>query len=201
MKVFLILFFIIQIALACPEKLDSEKTISCNSNYSYDILKDQLDELLAMEYFKILENINISLKEMDSNSYYLATGILDKLNPPKERRYIIKINNKLFDCAPTERAMKAILAHELVHILDYIEGSRFNLLSFGARYVISGAKIERATDYRVFQLGLAVGIKEYRQWVYQLLSPKDLKVKRKRYYTPEEIDKLIILNPDFAKPI
>ena len=42
-------------------------------------------------------------------------------------------------------------------------------------------------DLRVLKMGLSNGIREYREWIYQLLSPKELIKKKKRYYTPLEI--------------
>jgi hypothetical protein len=161
-------------------------------------LKQQYDELLNEEMFDSLRGINISLVSFKSDAYYLATGIKKILRKKRKRLYTIRINENLFECAPSDRAMKAILAHELVHIKDYVSRGVLGMLSFGLGYVVNPARIERKTDYETLEEGYVNGISEYREWIYPKLSSRDLKKKQKRYYTPSEIDDLVesgTLNP------
>lgn len=190
----LILLLILCISLtsfACREKIGKSEPLKCNNNYSMDVLNTQLAELLATNPFKSLNDIDLRIKSLKSNAYFLATGVKGYLRRIPFRTYILKVNEDLFKCAPTEKAMKAILAHELTHILDYTTGNRFNMLSFGLKYITNGPKVEKGTDLRVLRLGYTNGIKEYRNWVYSKLTPRQLKIKRKRYITPEEVDGLV----------
>jgi hypothetical protein len=178
------------VAFSCPEKIHFEKE-TCNTEYSMDLLLDQYQDLLDEEFFSSLRGTNISIVSFKSDAYYLATGIKKIFKNKRNREYTIRINEALFDCAPTDRAMKAILAHELVHIKDYVRKGTLGMLGFGVGYLIAPAKKERSTDYRVLKEGYVNGISEYREWIYPKLSVRDLKRKKKRYYTPEEIDVLV----------
>ena len=186
----LLLLTFTSLSFACMENITKEK-VTCNTNYSMEKLQTQFDELLNTEYFDELRDINIKLTSFKSDAYYLATGIKKLLRNKKKRHYNVRINEALFDCAPPERAMKAILAHELVHIKDYVNKNALKMIGFGVGYLVAPAKIERGTDYRVLKLGLVHGISDYRKWIYPKLSASDLKRKKKRYYTPTEIDRLI----------
>lgn len=142
----------------------------------------------------------IEFRDFKSSSYFLKTSFFKgKLSSDSSnRRYSIDVNPAIYDLGqlpsgpPSVSAIEGILAHELVHLVDYECLSTAGIIQLGAEIVAFPSKIERQTDVRAFERGFALGIKAYRVWIYGKLNPKALRVKRKRYYTPEEIDQWII---------
>lgn len=87
-------------------------------------------------------------------------------------------------------ALEAIMVHELEHVVDYTGWSSARLIKHGAKYSLSMKQkinYERATDNKVLAKGLHEGLAQYREWIYQWLTPKELLSKRRIYLTPEEI--------------
>ena len=115
----------------------------------------------------------------------------------KHRTYSVDINPKIFEenafpnARPNVRAIQGILAHELFHLVDFETGNAGDLLTFGFRELVLPAGYERETDRRAFERGFALGIKAYREWLYPNLSKRALRLKKRRYYTPSEIDEWI----------
>ncbi len=164
---------------------------TCRS-VSMDELTANIEQLKEL-YYPSLKHINLQVRNFKSKNYYLKTNINvgTLLNKPAKRLYYIEINPKMLECAPTEKAMDAILVHELKHIEDMVQMKTGALLGFLFNYGTNKKFIvdyERATDEKPLELGLAEGLKEYRNWIYSLLNEKGLAEKRKIYYTPEEID-------------
>jgi hypothetical protein len=81
--------------------------------------------------------------------------------------------------------------HELEHIRDYTGWSSIRIAKHGLRYSFNcdmRIGYECATDLRVLEFGLHQGLIDYRHWVYEKLTPKELKKKEKIYLTPREIE-------------
>ena len=163
------------------------KEITCLVN---ELVRNSFPELA-----KALASGRIRFREFESDAYFLQASFLKgQFSSSKNREYSIDINPKIFDPQlipngpPSLEAIQGILAHELVHVLDYETESFSNLTEIGLELILSPSHYERYTDLRAFELGYAYGIKSYRNWIYGQLSPTDLAQKRKRYYTPEEID-------------
>lgn len=153
---------------------------------------EKLVQVVKEDYFPKLENIPISVATFSSNAYFLqAQPVIKTLVKKRQsRQYKVQLNTKLLDCPPSQKALEAILVHELEHILDYTNWSSKRIAAHGVRYTLSSemrASYERATDQKVLFKGLHQGLIEYREWVYQWLTPKELSAKKRIYLTPEEI--------------
>lgn len=144
------------------------------------------------QFFPELANESIGVSTFRSDAYFLQAQPVVKTLVGKrgKRRYNVQLNLKLLDCPPSEESLQAILVHELEHVKDYTGWSSAKIAKHGIHYSTSlkfRAKYERATDEKVLEKGLNIGLAGYRVWVYQWLSPKDLVRKRYIYLTPEEI--------------
>lgn len=74
--------------------------------------------------------------------------------------------------------LTAILVHKIQHVSDYLKMSSVEMVAFGARYASDKkfhTKYERETDTKTLIKGFGPGLIEFRLWVYQWLSPKELK--------------------------
>lgn len=179
MKYLVILTFLI---------ITTGRTRACNHSYTINKLRNQIGELKELPEYEALIDKNINIIEFTAKDYFLKAYPKKILNKNK-RTYNIGINPALFKCPPSDRAMKAILAHELMHLKDYAE---IPLAKFGWRYLFYTSQVERETDYRVLKMGYVNGLKEYREWIYPKLDGKKLKKKLKMYYRPDEIELMVL---------
>ena len=186
-------------------------TISANADSICfpKINQQQFEEVVTFvkeEYFPELKKISIGVSTFTSDAYFLQAQpeirtIIKKRN---KRHYNVQLNTKLLECPPSPAALEAIIVHEFEHIVDYTKWSFLRIFSHGTQYVTScgtKARYERATDAKVLSKGLFDGLIEYRNWVYQWLTPEELKTKRKIYLTPEEIREIQIKKSDQIKSL
>lgn len=163
----------------------------CSPKIDLNQFTDLLEKTIE-EYFPELPSHSISVTTFKSNSYFLQTQPVAKtlfLNK-KKRKYNVQLNLKLLDCPPSEESLQAILVHELEHIKDYAGWSSAKIIAHGIHYSTSlrfRTEYERSTDNKVLEKGLMMGLAGYRNWIYQWLTPKELRAKRYIYLTPEEI--------------
>jgi hypothetical protein len=157
--------------------------------------KSELAQIVAQvqhTYYPELSHTKIDLREFTSDAYFLQAkpDILSLLKKKRNRQYFVEVNTKLYDCAPSPLALEAIIAHELEHIVDYENKHSLQIAGLGISYASKKhrARYERQTDIKVLYKGLGRGLIEYRQWIYQQLTPKQLATKKKFYLTPEEIE-------------
>jgi Zn-dependent protease with chaperone function len=171
----------------------------CSVQISRAELRDAISQI-KHNYFPDLKDIDLKMEVLRSDSYFFQTCIKTTtvFRSPLKRTYGVQVNEKVFECSPTKKAIEAILIHEISHIRDYIQMNLLALERFAVRYAIDSkfhARYERQTDEAALKLGHAEGLKEYRFWVYQWLNKKQLKAKRRIYFTPEEIDYWVKNNP------
>jgi len=111
----------------------------------------------------------------------------------KNLRYIIQFNPRVYELQAPENGMEAIIAHELGHVA-YLN-KRNRLKHLGLLRLLSGSFVsnfERRTDLEAISRGYGEGLKTYRQWLYQHVPQKDLAEKRRDYFSPEEIDSILL---------
>ena len=146
-------------------------------------------------HFPELNEVIINIREFKSDAYFLQAkpNIKSLFGKRSDRRYFVEINTNLYKCSPSNLALEAIIAHELQHIADYEKMTSAQIINLAASYASNKlrAKYERSTDLKVIKKGLTEGLIQYREWVYQKLNAKQLKTKRKLYYTPEEMQKML----------
>ena len=140
-----------------------------------------------------LKDADIQIKLFNSASDYFQTRftVTSFLFRPK-LRYLLKVNRRLFDQAATEAALRAILAHELGHILAFKSKARWRLLALvQLPSPVFTARFERRTDLLAIARGYGVGLKAYREWLYQHIPARKLTEKKRNYFSPAEIDALL----------
>jgi hypothetical protein len=106
--------------------------------------------------------------------------------------YVIFVNPEVFRRSAPEDGIRAILAHELAHILYYKRKNRFQLLGLtGLTDKSFTAKFERKADLEAIARGWGEGLKAYRKWLYENIPPKEVNAKKRDYFSPEEIDLML----------
>ncbi|MEO8138540.1 MAG: hypothetical protein ABI742_02785 [Gemmatimonadota bacterium] len=140
--------------------------------------------------FPDLAGEDIVLNELRSATDFFTSGteLRTFLNARRQRAYLVYVNPRLFKNPPPRAAIRAVLAHELSHIVDYNRRSAPGLARFTFHYLTSNeASYERATDLATLGRGYGCGLIAYREWLYRRVSPTSAAVKRRFYLTPEEI--------------
>lgn len=163
----------------------------CAPKISIDQFTNLLESTIE-QFFPELSEESIGVSTFRSDAYFLQAQPVVKtlIGKRGKRKYNVQLNLRLLDCPPSEDALRSILVHELEHVKDYTNWSSAKLAKHGVRYSTSlkfRSRYERATDAKVLEKGLNSGLADYRVWVYQWLSPKELNRKRYIYLTPEEI--------------
>lgn len=150
---------------------------------------------LVEESFPELKGITFTPKLIKNPAVFLATDINIPSVLVGEREYILYLNKQLHTQPISDLALKGILAHELVHFSDYEKMNALELAWFYAKILTNAAfeaEYERATDLQTFERGYAIGIKAFRFWLYEQITPEAKALKEKNYYTPEEIDNWLL---------
>jgi len=141
--------------------------------------------------FPELKGLKITPKGILNPQVFLATDIEITSLFGGEREYVLYLNNQLLEKDIPSLALQGILAHELAHFSDYEKMNTLELAVFYARILMGGeyeANYERATDLQAFERGFAIGIKVFRYWLYEQITPEARIVKETNYYTPAQID-------------
>jgi len=128
---------------------------------------------------------------IDNPAYYLESNFTITRFLFGSPKYRIGINRILFSDELPLEGLKAILAHELTHSVDYYNGSTLRtIIPIGIRLLRNKSKIqyERNTDLRTVLYGYGPGLIAYKNWQYSKLSAEDLVTKKKEYLTPSEIE-------------
>ncbi len=150
---------------------------------------------LVEESFPELLDIKLTPKAINNPSVFLATDIDALSILSGDREYTLYLNQNLMTQPISDLALKGILAHELVHFNDYEKMNAFELAVFYVRILADArfeAEYERATDLQSFERGYAIGIKAFRFWLYDQITPKAKALKEINYYTPAEIDEWLL---------
>ncbi len=135
--------------------------------------------------------IEIKLFQSDSN-YFKSQFSIARFLTFQKISYVIFVNPEIFRRNAPENGIRAILAHELAHVLYYQRKNRFQL--FGLAGLTSKnftAKFERRADLEAIARGYGEGLKSYREWLYQNIPLKRVKAKQRDYFSPEEIDLML----------
>lgn len=109
---------------------------------------------------------------------------------------VVDLNEAVLDDPPSDAALRAVLAHELAHSLDYAQ--RFErdgaagLVALLPMLVWPPAEeeVERRTDVVAVARGHGVGLIAYRVWLYAHVTDDVVREKRRIYYSPLELDLL-----------
>lgn len=157
-----------------------------------EITKQQATDIAQKSFPEIkLKKLHFKTFESDSN-YFKARFSYGRFLTFQRMRHLIYVNPRVFDREAPEIGIRAILAHELAHILYYTEKNRFQLL--GLARLSSGSftrRFERKADLEAISRGYGEGLIVYRKWLYKNIPDENLAAKRKNYFSPEEINLLL----------
>ncbi len=140
--------------------------------------------------FPELARVRFQVSDFHSqNDYFRTRFSLPRFFFLLPMRYSVQVNPRLFAEQAPALGVCAILAHELSHLTALSRGNRIR--RFGLVRLISGrytARFERQTDLEAIHRGYGEGLKAYRNWVYAHIAPDKVAEKKRRYFSPEEID-------------
>lgn len=186
-----------------PRATNAEVTLS--SGWKSKHLADaeriaiHLRELISM-HFPQLQDKTVELRPLTSKSDFFQARTFQRGG---EKTFCVYANPRLFQDPPSERALRAILVHEISHLSSYQNKSGAEMAWLGLRYVLDAGfkrRFERKADRVALGFGHAHGLKEYREWLYPRIPPHAVAEKRRNYFTPEEISLWIENHPPNRAP-
>lgn len=124
----------------------------------------------------------------EADAYFQSNFNVPTLFTPAPE-YVVEVNPLLWERGCPHNAIIAILAHELSHTLDYVEGGIPGIIEIGLQLAhFEGLRrYEHRTDLRAIFRGYGPGLIAYRRWIYAQLTPQQLQRKKAVYYQPHEI--------------
>jgi len=139
--------------------------------------------------FPELSHTDIRVRQFHSQSDYFRTRFsLARYASLQRMRFYLEVNPRVFELGSPEEGIRAIIAHELEHVLYISRRSRIGMVSLAR--LASGdytARFERKADLGAIGLGYGSGLILYRQWLYQNIPADAVRKKRRDYFSPEEI--------------
>ncbi len=114
---------------------------------------------------------------------------LQVFKTPHKRIYRIQVNTQWLGDLPPQIALRAVLVHELTHILSYTQMTTAELIELGRKYDKADFQrnYERNTDLLTLRRGHALGLLEFRKWQKSHLSDDEFIKKMDIYYSIEMI--------------
>lgn len=150
---------------------------------------ESLMQTVRKTSFPELKNVDVRIRLFNSRSDFFRTRFsVGRYLFCMKMRFFIEVNAKVFDLQSPEEGLRAIIAHELGHVLFMQQRNRIELLSLvrlaSKNYT---ARFERQTDLEAISRGYAAGLIEYRKWLYEHIPAANLEEKKRDYFSPEEI--------------
>jgi hypothetical protein len=151
--------------------------------------------------FPELRGRRIEVRSFESESdYFKARFAIADLLAGRKMRYLIGVNAEVFEKGAPAGGIRAIVAHELAHVLYYASRKRLQLI--GLTRLLSGdftRDFERRADLIAIARGYGQGLGEYRKWLYKNIPAEKVREKKRKYFSPDEIE--IILEILKEKPL
>ena len=155
-----------------------------------------LQQVLQSSFPEIDSNQIRLLPFKSRSDYFEARFDFVKMLPGAKMGYTIRVNTDPVLLTCSEDGRRAIIAHELAHILYYSRRNRVRL--FGLARILcrrSRSRFEREADAEAIHRGYAEGLKQYRNWLYQHVPASALRAKLRDYMSPVEIDEFTAGSP------
>jgi len=182
----------------------SSRFFEYNHDMNPDKLQTILNEVKETYFSQELSGIKVRIAKMprrDRKATFLQ--VKPKISHaifkrPSKRTYLLQVNPLFYKNPPSESAIRAIFIHELTHVHDYVKMNFSKLTLFAFSYASNRNfrfKYERSTDKFALVRGgrdACVGLIEFRQWLYEQISPEDIEIKILMYLTPKEIQTHLI---------
>jgi len=150
-----------------------------------------VDQVISASYPE-LNGADIRIELFHSRSDYFKT----RFGIPQfffaRMRYLVFVNPRMLELQAPEAGVRAIIAHELAHVVYFKKRNRMQLLGL-ARLTSKRftAEFERRADLKAISLGYGEGLKEYRRWLYGNIPASKLAEKQRNYFSPDEIDAIL----------
>jgi hypothetical protein len=195
MKKYVFLFCLIATFIAFPnfaKSKDQQNQAKITEKEAIEKTEKLISEVIEKSYLE-LKGSKIKVKTFQSDSNYFKSRFsLSRYLKFQKLNYVMYVNPEVFTKNAPENAVRAIIAHELAHVLYYRQKNRFELLGLVSLTDKSfTAKFERKTDLEAIKRGYGEGLIEYRKWLYQNIPAADLRAKKRDYFSPEEIDLML----------
>lgn len=149
----------------------------------------QLVEEVRAASFPELAQADIQVQLFDNDSDYFRTRFaFPQFLSERRMRYLLRVNPRVFALNAPDDGIRAIIAHELGHVLWFQQRNRIRLpglVRLSAQ--VFTARFERRTDLIAIARGYGDGLIAYRRWLYQHIPSKKLPEKQRNYFSPEEI--------------
>jgi Zn-dependent protease with chaperone function len=150
-----------------------------------------IDKVIASSYPE-LEGSDIRVKVFRSRSDYFKARFGYPQYFFTRMRYLVFVNLRVFEMQAPEAGVRAIIAHELAHLVYFKSRNRVQLVGLvrltSKRFT---ARFERWADLKAISLGYGEGLKGYRQWLYTNVPASKLDDKHRNYFSPDEIDAIL----------
>lgn len=147
--------------------------------------------------FPELTTSTLTTARFDSATVFFMSSfdVAAALDDTRPLQLVVSVNDAVLVDGPSEAAIRAVLAHELGHSLDFVrrrQQGAVGLLPLLPMLVWppAEASMERATDLVAVGRGYGVGLQAYRAWLYRRLDADAVLEKRRVYYSPLELDLL-----------
>jgi len=148
--------------------------------------------------FPELSSLSIATVRFQSPSVFFMSSfdVVAALDDDEPLHLLLSMNDAVLDDPPSELAIRAVLAHELGHSLDFVRrrqrAGAAGLMSLvpALLWPPAEAEMERATDLIAVARGYGPGLQAYRAWLYGRLDKDAVAEKRRVYYSPLELDLL-----------
>ncbi|MCI0388036.1 MAG: hypothetical protein MOB07_04615 [Acidobacteria bacterium] len=208
---FILLSIVLTLSIAVPVKSQPAYSTNCASKLAYPSpvmnreeaqqpnalrqTQSLVDELISASYPE-LRDMEIQIRLFEGKSDFFRTRFdIPQFLFGGKMRYIISVNPRVFEWQAPEAGVRAIVAHELAHILYFEQQNRMRHFSL-VRLALTKftARFERRTDLEAISRGYGIGLKEYRHWLYQHIPQKKLLEKRRNYFSPDEIDAILSIS-------
>jgi len=137
-----------------------------------------------------LRGAEIEVRPFESRSdYFRARFAFGRYFMGRRMRYVLFVNAGVYTRQAPDAGVRAIIAHEMAHVLYYRRRNRLRLLGL-VRLASKGftARFERWADLQAIARGYGEGLKSYRQWLYRNVPASRIEEKKRDYFSPEEID-------------
>ncbi|WP_224484402.1 hypothetical protein [Robertkochia aurantiaca] len=177
-----------------PERIarEAEKALSYYPNLAESTIVFRFKKKIKKSVMQAQPDFKSFFKRRKNRKYYIFIS---------ER---FQIDDEVFetDSIP-EPIMTGWLGHELGHIMDYENRSKWNLIAFGIRYSLSSTYLkeaERMADYYAVRQGMEEYIIQTKNFILDHADLSDqYKERIKKYYlSPEEIMHMVSQRDDTA---
>ncbi|HWN99168.1 MAG TPA: hypothetical protein VNS63_07845, partial [Blastocatellia bacterium] len=177
---------------ACTgDRLPARQATKDYANDALNRTRALIDQVIAASY-PDLKDADIRIKAFRSRSDYFKARFGFPEYFFTRMRYLVFVNPRAFELQAPEEGVRAIIAHELAHVVYFKKGNRVRLLGL-VRLTSkqSTARFERWADLEAISLGYGEGLKEYRSWLYGNVPASKLADKQRNYFSPAEIDAIL----------